>query len=130
MKRLIRHSAARFLTVGVLNTVVGLSIIYLAKYLGGLGDIAANVTGYSVGLLLSFSLNSKWTFRYDGLLLPAFWKFTVVFISAYLLNLACVLTAIRLGLNAYVAQALGIIPYTVFTYLVSRYFVFRSAKDS
>ena len=125
MKRFIRHSAGRFLTVGMLNTVVGLTIIYLAKFLGGLGDFAANVTGYRVGLLLSFALNSTWTFKYDGMFLPAFGKFTLVFITAYLLNLVCVMVAIHQGLNSYLAQALGIIPYTVFTYLASRYLVFR-----
>lgn len=130
MKRFVRHSAVRFLTVGVFNTVVGLGIIYLAKFLLGMGDIAANVVGYTIGLLVSFALNSKWTFKHDGLMLPAFVKFIAVFIGAYSLNLLCVLGAIRLGLNAYLAQAVGIVPYTTFTYLVSRYFVFRSAKDS
>ena len=130
MKRLARHSATRFLTVGMLNTAVGLSVIYVAKFLGGVGDIAANLSGYTVGLLLSFGLNSKWTFKYDGILLPAFAKFVAVFASAYLLNVGCVLGAIHFGVNSYLAQALGIVPYTAFTYLLSRHFVFRSHQDS
>ena len=130
MKLIGGHTAVRFLTVGMANSIAGLTVIYLAKLLGGLGDVAANVTGYLVGLLLSFALNSKWTFRYDGKLMPAFGKFMAVFAGAYLFNLTGVLAAIHVGINSYVAQAIGIIPYTVATYLLSRHFVFRSNKNN
>jgi len=54
-------------------------------------------------------------------------RFLVVFGIAYALNLATVLAAIRVfGINAYIAQALGIVPYTLFFFLGSRYYAFRA----
>ena len=107
------REAGRFLSVGVTNTLAGLLAIYAAKWFLLLGDVAANAFGYSVGLLLSFTLNSRWTFAYRGPYLPALVKFVFVTLVAYGMNLATVLGAILyFGLNGYVAQAMGILPYT------------------
>lgn len=119
--------AGRFFSVGVANTFVGLSFIYAAKWLFHIGDVAANLLGYSVGLLLSFALNSRWTFAYRGPHLPALGKFLLVTLVAYSTNLLTVLVAIEyFGLNAYVAQASGVVPYTLISYLASKYLVFHS----
>jgi len=119
----------RFLLVGVANTLVGLSIIYSAKYFFSLGDVLANAIGYGVGIVVSFMLNSRWTFRYSGLMLPAALKFLGAALVAYAANLLTVMAAIKgFGMNAYVAQALGTPAYTVTAYLISKYLVFRSGK--
>lgn len=123
--RAIDFTGTRFLVVGVANTLAGLLTIFAAKYILGMGDILANMTGYAVGISLSFTLNARWTFRYSGKFLPAFTKFAIVLMLAYCLNLLTVMTAIRVfTINSYIAQALGIVPYTLFTYLASRLVVF------
>ena len=120
----------RFISVGVANTLVGLLVIYAAKWLLRLGDVPANALGYAVGLLLSFALNSRWTFAYRGPYLPALVKFVAVVLVAYAMNLFTVLGAISyFGLNGYIAQAMGIVPYTLTTYLASKYLVFRSPSS-
>jgi len=120
--------AGRFVSVGLVNTLVGLAVIYAAKGFFHVGDIAANVLGYSVGLLLSFALNSRWTFAYRGPHLSALAKFLFVALVAYAANLLTVLVAIHyFDSNGYVAQATGVVPYTLITYLASKYLVFRSA---
>jgi putative flippase GtrA len=126
LKKPLSSSAVRYGLVGIANTIFGLMMIYFAKFLG-VGDIFANLFGYCCGLILSFRLNSKWTFRYKGHLLSAFYKFCAVILVSYFLNLAVVLTAIhQLSVNSYLAQALGIIPYTIASYVGSRYLVFRN----
>jgi putative flippase GtrA len=116
----------RFLSVGVVNMVVGLLVIYASKWFFQAGDVLANATGYAFGLCTSFALNSRWTFEYRGPQLPAIAKFLVVAAVAYAVNLATVLVAIHyLGLNGYLAQAMGIPPYTLTTYLASKFLVFR-----
>ena len=118
----------RFLAVGVLNTLVGLLAIYLCKWLLGLGDVLANFCGYVVGLSCSFVVNRSWTFRDSGAVLPALVRFLVVFAAAYALNLATVLFLIRsLGVNAYLAHAIGVVPYTLLFFLGSRYYAFRTS---
>ena len=118
---------AKFLSVGVANTLVALLVIYAAKWLADLGDVAANALGYGVGLLASFTLNSRWTFAHSGPRLPALAKFLLVALVAYGMNLLTVMAAIHyVGLNDYLAQALGIPPYTVTSFLASKYLVFRA----
>jgi putative flippase GtrA len=121
---------ARFAIVGVVNTIVGLSVIYLCKFVLNLSDVPANVLGYAVGLVVSFYLNSIWTFAYRGLVLLAALRFLMAFLISYGINLATVLILIeKLGVNSYLAQAAGIPAYTVAFYLLSKTFVF-GAKGS
>jgi putative flippase GtrA len=56
----------KFAVVGVANTVVGLAAIYLCKWLLGFNDALANITGYTVGLIISFLLNRGWTFGHSA----------------------------------------------------------------
>jgi putative flippase GtrA len=116
----------RFLGVGVVNALLGLLVIYAAKWFLGAGDISANLLGYGVGMTVSFVLNSRWTFEFDGAWKPAFMKFVVVSLVAYAANLLMVLAAIHgAAINSYVAQALGIPVYTLTVFLASKHLVFR-----
>lgn len=116
----------RFLVVGVANTMVGLSVIYSAKYFFHAGDVTANAIGYGVGICVSFILNSRWTFAYRGLMASAAVKFFLATAVAYAANLLTVMAAIDgFGINTYLAQALGMPVYTVVAYLASKYVVFR-----
>jgi putative flippase GtrA len=126
---IIDVTAIRFVIVGLLNTLVGLSVIYLAMYLLGLGNALANALGYAVGLVVSFVLNKRWTFSHRGQTASAFLRFVTVVGVAYLTNLGTVLFfADGLGWNRYVAQALGIPPYTVVSYFGSRLFAFPQKR--
>lgn len=122
------RTVLRFLLVGVSNTLLALSLIFLAKGFLGFGDAAANALGYAFGLLLSFSLNRRWTFRHDGSIARALPAFLGVQTVAYLLNLVCVLSLVEYGVNGYLAQVLGMPPYTLASYLGSRYLVFAPVK--
>lgn len=116
----------RFLLVGVINTCVGLGIIYACKYFAGMGDVLANAIGYCVGLTVSFTLNSRWTFNYSGSILPAVFRFFGVFLVAYVANLAVVMLLINaFSINGYIAQALGVPAYTLTFYMGSKMLVFR-----
>lgn len=121
----------KFLSVGVVNTLAGLAVIYLAKWYFHLGNVTANALGYAIGLVLGFILNSRWTFAYYGPNTPAIVKFLLVALFAYCVNLLTVLMAIHvIGLNDYVAQAIGIPPYTLTSYFMSKYLVFRVDSSS
>ena len=118
----------KFLLVGIANTVAGLTIIYAAKAWAELDDVRANALGYGCAVLLSFALNKNWTFRFGGATAAAFGRFLLVFGAAYAANLAAVLLCIGAGLDGYVAQALGIAPYTVVFYVGSRCYAFATER--
>jgi putative flippase GtrA len=123
-------SALRFVVVGIGNTVIGLGVIYAGKWLLQFGDVLANLLGYICGLSVSFTLNKRWTFRYQGHMGPALARFLAVVAIAYLLNLVAVVSLRGvLHVNSYLAQALGIIPYTGFSYMGSRFFAFPQVPD-
>ena len=121
-------TVVRFLLVGVGNTVVGLAVIFAGKGLLRMGDVAANALGYAIGLTVSFTLNRAWTFRHGGPIGRSMVIFLLIQAVAYALNLVCVLGLIRHGVDSYLAQALGVPPYTMVSYLGSRYLAFPSKR--
>ena len=115
----------KFIVIGLLNTCIGLSVIYACKYLAQIGDIPANAIGYAVALANSFVWNRRWTFAHAGKTWPAVWRFIGVFFVAYMANLVTLTIGInRFDFNSYFMHAVGAVPYTVIFYLGSRFFVF------
>ena len=125
-----RTTILRFLLVGVGNTLVGLVSIFGAKGLLGMGDVAANAFGYCIGFFVSFTLNRAWTFQHGGSVSKSLKLFLLVQAVAYLVNLLCVVFLIELGVNSYLAQTLGIAPYTIVSYLGSRYLAFATPNSA
>ncbi len=115
----------------MLNGLISLLTIYGCKGFFNFGDVAANAIGYAAGLGTSFTLNSRWTFAYNGPQLPALLKFLLVAAVAYAMNLLTVLALIGyLDMNSYLAHALGIPPYVLTNYVASKFFVFRMPPES
>jgi putative flippase GtrA len=120
-------SAWRFAVVGVLNTSFGLAIIFLGKWLG-LGDYSANLLGYAIGLILSFQLNSRWSFRDHGRRRFGGLRFFVVFGIAWVGNVIALTIMLRgLSINAWIAQCVSVVVYTVLFYIGARFFVFKKS---
>ena len=125
-RKLLSLQPVRFAIVGGANTLTGLSVIYGLKWLFGVHDILANFVGYAIGLSLSYVLNARWTFSFQGPFSTALPRFALVIVAAYLANLATVTAALHcLHLDSYVAQAAGVVPYALVTYCGSKWFAFR-----
>lgn len=124
MIRSFDNSLMKFAAVGLANTLLGLGVIYAAKWFLHFGDLAANLVGYGIGVAFSFVFNKRWTFGHFGNNTSAFFRFLAVLLFAYLVNLMTVIGALRLGVNGFIAQALGVVPYAVLSYLGSKHFVF------
>ena len=115
----------RFLLVGLANTAVGMTTIFVCQRLG-MPDVPANAAGYGLGLIFSFFVNRAWTFRHTGPIWPAAWRFGVVFAFAYAGNLAVTLAALALlGKGSFLAHLAGMPFYTAIFYLGSRHLAFR-----
>lgn len=124
----ILAQAAKYSMVGIVNSAVGLAVIFAALSYGA-SDIIANMIGYSVGLLTSYTLNSTWTFSYKGPISVGISKFIRVFAVAYCCNLVVLLLAHRvLDINVYVAEFLGIVGYAVVGFFGSRMIAFADSS--
>jgi putative flippase GtrA len=126
----------RFLFVGVINTLVGLSLIYLLLNLAGLNYWISTFIGNGCGALVSYTLNKRFTFRSDAAVSRSLWKFITVIVACYFLAyssglyigerlLAAInVTDAELVHNAAVLFGTGL--YTVSNYLGHKYFTFRT----
>ena len=122
---IVRNSLVRFLLVGVANTLVGLSVIWLTREVLGANDFESNLTGYIVAVVVSFVLNKRWSFTFRGDAGAALLRFILVFIAAYLANLMLVLTAIAIsGNHSFWLQLLGVPAYVSLFYLGCRRYAF------
>lgn len=122
---LLRSSAIRYAAVGAVNTIIGYSVIYASMYFASLPTVPANALGYGVGFFCSFFLNRRVTFRSSARTATALPKFAAVNAAAYVANLATVVLLERVaGVDPYLAQAFGLLPYLAIGYLGSRYLVF------
>jgi putative flippase GtrA len=131
---LIFRRAFRFAAVGLLNTAVGLSAIYALMAFARFDIAIANAVGYVIGFVVSFALNSRWTFQTRRPLRGKLPAYAALAAGAYMLNLAATLAAHRvLGINAYAAQLIGVAIYTGSMFLGSHFLIFpveRSADEA
>lgn len=122
----ILRTGLRFGLVGLANTAVGLGTI-LAMLAAGLGDYAANMCGYAVGLVVSFVLNRTWTFGIRG---AVAWREALAFLLAvavsYLVNLGLLGTMRALGYReSLIGQAVAVLGYSACFFVLSGCFVFH-----
>lgn len=116
----------RYIIVGVLNTLLGYSIIFACMYLLGLSAVTSNVIGYGVGLIQSYFLNKNFTFNSDSKSKLEALRFLLVFLISYLSNLGALLFFIKVaGWNEAVAQVCSSVIYVLMSYLLNKYYVFR-----
>jgi putative flippase GtrA len=127
MSNLVKQ-AARFATVGALNTLVGLAAIYALMFLAGASPVVANALGYGIGLCCSFLLHRAWTFNSERKVTRALPQFLLAAAVCYFLNLGAVLGSLFLfPAHPYVAQLIGVGLYTLAMFLACRWFVFAPA---
>jgi glycosyltransferase involved in cell wall biosynthesis/putative flippase GtrA len=124
-------TAIRFILVGVINTLVGLSIIYAAMFFFDVGIKAANLIGYLVGLIISFTLNKKWTFKNGDRIRSSLVRYLIVIGVAYVANLETVMFFDSyLKISPYLAQLMGVFPYALIGYLGCKFFAFPNTTTS
>jgi putative flippase GtrA len=122
MHRLLRHQIVRFVIVGTINTGAAYAA-YATLLYAGLPYAAASLGALVLGLLFSFRTQGALVFgNRDGRL---FFRFAACWGAIYLLNTVLIGSLIRLGLDAYSAGALAIVPVTVFSYLTQKFLVFN-----
>jgi putative flippase GtrA len=119
-------TGARFLVSGAINTAVGFVIFRVLLVLYGAlpGAIAAaQATAYAVGIVISYVMNRRWTFRSEhGHQLP---RFLIAHLGALVLSSALLqggVSLLHLPLMLCFVLVAGIT--TVMNFVAQRYWVF------
>ncbi|GGH57932.1 hypothetical protein GVY41_12945 [Frigidibacter albus] len=115
---------SRYAVTGAANTCLGFTIIVLLHKVVGIGLVAANLAGFAAGFALSFLLNRRWTFGWNGSTRAVLPRFAALVLVAFLLNLAITAGLEQQGLPYGAAQACGVIFYSVFMFIGLRHVVF------
>jgi putative flippase GtrA len=142
--------AAKYGIVGVSNTLLTYITYWVMMHIVfGLGDekpsvfalSVSNTVGYIIGLINSFILNRKWTFKSEENWKVEFLRFSIAFgvcFGAQLLLVLCLSTYIKINtvqLNVLnqdyiihvvdIFQLIGMVFYTILNFMFNKYYTFR-----
>lgn len=121
-----RRLLSRFALAGLLNAVVSLSTIYVCLS-SGVSPLMSNISGYAVGLVISFTLSKAFVFESRRRTGPELGRFVVAFILSFGANLVVLGVLTESGLVApFVAQLAAISTYVVMMFSLSRWVVFKA----
>jgi putative flippase GtrA len=134
----MNHSFVRFLLVGVVNTIVGLSSMYLFLHGFSFSYWVSTFLGNVIGACVSYILNRSFTFKSNAAVGTSMLRFAIVilicyFISYYLGEKIALFLFSRISFlgtkyaqDAAVLFGTGI--YTITNYLGQRLFVFKQRQ--
>ena len=121
----------RFAVVGVGNTAVGLSLIWVAWHRWGWADLAANAFGYAGGFMVSFVLHRGWTFRHRGHAGASLARFALVMMTAYAVNLVVLASTRAAWPDAgFWPQVLAVLAYAATCFVGSQWWAFRESTHA
>lgn len=122
---MISATFLRYLTVGLINTLMGYGVILLLQLRWEVHPVLANASGYAIGMTVSYVLNRRYTFRSHRNHAASMPIFVAATLLCYLLNVICLqFTMGVMHWPAAIAQAAAVLIYTVSFYFANRYWVF------
>ena len=131
LKRLVGHSASRYLVIGLLAFGLDYAILMVSYYVVGMPLAAATFVGFLAGFLISFSGNKLWVFGGEQS------KRTRRQVAEYIALLAgnCLFTIWSVGfLNAhgfppFIGKMAPIALVTCWDYMLFRWAIFGKRSD-
>lgn len=130
LKQLLNHTLVRqigrFALVGVVATAVHYAILVALVEIGHVAPVIATTIGYCAGIVVSYTLNRRFTFQDTSApVASSFAKFVVLYGVGALLNGAIVATLIAANASYLLAQivATGIVLF--WNFLGARFVAFR-----
>lgn len=127
------NSLVKFIIVGVINTCIGLSIIFILMNLFHIGYWPATFIGNAAGAAISYILNRKFTFQSKTSVSSSSLRFLAVILLSYfgayslsdqIINAVFEHTDLQILTNKEASVFLGSCLYTFANYLGQKYFVF------
>jgi len=119
----------RYLIAGCLNAVVSLSAIYICLKIG-VSSISSNIFGFSVGLLISFSLSKIFVFESKRRTGPELRRFVASFAISFAANLATLESLSSIASSSpFLAQLIAISVYVTMMFSLGRWVIFKAGVD-
>ncbi|WP_176438484.1 GtrA family protein [Actibacterium lipolyticum] len=120
----LRGQIGRYILIGLLNTGVGLAVIFALHVGAELSLAVSNAVGYFIGWLLSYVLNRSWTFAHSGSMARSLPLYLLVVLVAFGVNLLVIVGLQAQGIPYVVAQISGAAIYSILTFIGAKIVVF------
>jgi len=122
------EQAAKFLSVGVLNTFLDASLYFvLPRWFGfaALKTLAKGIS-YGIGIVNSFCWNKSWTFKADTGTTAAFVPFVLANLAALVINAGVMHVCLNaLALHDIVSLALAMGSTLLWNFIISKFVIFK-----
>lgn len=132
MKKIFDVKLMKFIAVGIINTILGMGIMFGLYNLAGCSYWLSSIANYVLTSILSFVLNKYFTFKNHGNLVKSAIKFTVNIIVCYIIAYGVAkplvfrfLSSATVALRENVAMFVGMCFFTGLNYFGQRFFSFK-----
>ncbi len=133
MNKLFDLKTLKFIIVGIINTLIGTSIMFILYNFIHLSYWMSSSANYIITSILSYFLNKRFTFHDNSHALHSIWKFVINIIICYLLAYGIAKPLTLWLLRGYsdsiitnIAMIVGMVFFTGFNYIGQRFFVFTN----
>ena len=124
----------RFAIVGVVNTLVGMAIMFFCYNVVGISYWWSSAANYFFGSILSYFLNKNFTFGYGHLDVRSAVRFSLNIIVCYVIAYAVARPMVRWILELSdktllenIAMLTGSVLFVILNYLGQRFFAFKKS---
>jgi len=131
----IDKSFLKFAIVGLINTVVGATVMFVFYNVFHFSYWTSSASNYFFGSIVSYFLNKHFTFRYNEKGWTSLFKFTLNILVCYLIAYSLAKPLMKWVLSGYsitiqenVSLAVGMCLFTILNYLGQRFFAFKKMK--
>lgn len=126
----------RFLVVGVINTVIGTAVMFIAYNAFGMSYWISSLLNYCIGSIVSYLLNKYYTFQQKEKSLREVVQFVLNIAICYFVAYFLAAEIVQFALKSYssvvidnLSMVVGMVLFVLLNYVGQRLFVFRK-KDT
>lgn len=116
-----------YIFIGLANTILTFSVVFIMISFG-ISNYFSNFVGFSFGMILSFLLNSRLTFKVSSNKYKNFPLYILVLLFSYVLNIIALYTCLNyFSLSNILSQFLSLSIYVLVSFLLLKALVFNKA---
>ena len=130
------HTFMKFAMVGVINTIVGTTVMFVFYNVFHFSYWVSSASNYIIGSFISYLLNKNFTFRFKEQNYWSWLRFVLNILTCYLLAYGIakpvmhwILTGFSQTIQENVSMMLGMGLFVVFNYLGQRFFTFKKNEN-
>lgn len=123
IKTRFQRELARYFVVGSINTLSGFILIFVFRSILYFGPYLSNALSFLCCHFMAFKMHKSYTFRATSSV-GAIWKFSLVILLSWLVNILALSQLISLGLDEYISQGLAMMSYIITSFFLHRLFTF------